>query len=249
MKALVMLFAFLSFGSFASPTLILYTEEYPPYNYSELGRIKGINTEIIREACRMAELTCKFEILPWTRAYKQVQEQQNSGIFSAFRTTERERKFKWVGPLETSQTGLFKLKSRTEVQGENLAALSKYSVGIVKDSIARTVITESGWDKPKNIIVFAKANELIPPFLAGRLDLIPGSSLSLPFELKDSAINFEDLEMMYEVEISTHKLFIAFNLNTDNRAILKLQQQITKLRKSRWTEALKILYQRHVLSE
>jgi len=85
--------------------LLLTTEEAPPFNYtSEDGKsITGSATEIVREAFRRAGLAYRIEIYPWARAYHLAQTEADTCVFSTTRTEEREKLFRWVGPVATSE--------------------------------------------------------------------------------------------------------------------------------------------------
>lgn len=46
----------------------LLTEENPPFNFTEEGRLVGMSSEIVLEAARRANLPVKTEVLPWDEA-------------------------------------------------------------------------------------------------------------------------------------------------------------------------------------
>ena len=62
--------------------LVVYTEEFPPFNFLYKGRIRGINKDIVELACKSADIYCSFKILPWSRAFKLTQMHSNSGLIS-----------------------------------------------------------------------------------------------------------------------------------------------------------------------
>lgn len=41
-----------------SPSLQLYYEQFPPYNFKQDGAMLGINAEIVQVICMKAELQC-----------------------------------------------------------------------------------------------------------------------------------------------------------------------------------------------
>lgn len=58
----------------AAPLAIL-TEEFPPYNYTQDGRLRGISTDILRLMLAQAGMDAQadsFQVLPWSRAYQDV---------------------------------------------------------------------------------------------------------------------------------------------------------------------------------
>ena len=85
----------------------LLTEENPPFNFTEEGRLVGMSSEIVLEAARRANLPVKTEVLPWERAYLRAQAERDTCLFSTARLENRERLFVWVGPIATNLWALF----------------------------------------------------------------------------------------------------------------------------------------------
>ncbi len=82
--------------------LKMMTEEYPPFNYTEDGVIKGLSVNIIEMILNKygSKLTRKdIEILPWDKAYKRLQTENNTVLFAMSKTKERLNLFKWAGPF------------------------------------------------------------------------------------------------------------------------------------------------------
>ena len=90
-----------------SYTVVLLTENFPPYNMAVNGKnfaqeenINGIAVDIVKEMFKRAgvqyNLTLRF---PWDRIYKLALEKPNYGVFVTARLPEREQLFKWVGPI------------------------------------------------------------------------------------------------------------------------------------------------------
>ncbi len=53
----------------AGPVRVL-TEEFPPYNYTEGGKITGLGTEVVEAVLQQLGLQGQFQSLPWARAYE-----------------------------------------------------------------------------------------------------------------------------------------------------------------------------------
>ena len=43
-----------------------------------------------------------IQIYPWARAYREIQDTNNTVVFTMSRTKEREKMFQWVGPIVES---------------------------------------------------------------------------------------------------------------------------------------------------
>jgi polar amino acid transport system substrate-binding protein len=87
--------------------LVLLTENFPPYNMAKDGKnfakdenINGIAADIVREMFKRAGLTYSLTLrFPWERVYKQALENPGYGAFVMARLPDREKLFKWVGPI------------------------------------------------------------------------------------------------------------------------------------------------------
>ena len=87
--------------------VVLLTENFPPYNMANNGKnyareenLEGIAVEVVRETFKKAgidyHMTLRF---PWARIYKMALENANHAVFVAAKLPEREKLFKWVGPI------------------------------------------------------------------------------------------------------------------------------------------------------
>ena len=52
-------------NSSPAQNLTVYTEEFPPYNFSEDGRIVGVSTEIVENIMNRTDLDYELAIYPW----------------------------------------------------------------------------------------------------------------------------------------------------------------------------------------
>ena len=86
--------------SAAAVDIHAYTEDVPPLNYVDKGKISGYSTEVLRLAAQEAGLSLSIEAQPWLRAYAAVQKSPNALLFTVVRTPEREAQFQWVGPID-----------------------------------------------------------------------------------------------------------------------------------------------------
>lgn len=111
-------------GSARSQDLVLYTENYPPYNYlDENGGVAGLATQKVRQVMEESGLTYEIRLVPWTRAVYHVRTQDNALIYSMTRTPKRENDYDWLVPLAISNFHLFVRADETRaVTPEALAA-------------------------------------------------------------------------------------------------------------------------------
>jgi polar amino acid transport system substrate-binding protein len=91
-----------------TPTMHLLTEQYPPFNMVlDNGQVGGMSTDVVRELFKRAKLPYRIELQPWIRAFNTAVMENNTCVYSTTRTDNRERQFKWVGPLVENTWALY----------------------------------------------------------------------------------------------------------------------------------------------
>lgn len=140
--------------------LQLVTEDNPPFSYTDNNNVAGMSTEVLTELGKRTKLPLMFALMPWGRAYELAQSKQDVCIYSAARLENRERIFKWVGPIATNSWGLF-AKNDFKDALKNLADARPYRIGGVVDD------AKVEWLKSKAVtnIVTAAEDKLLPPML------------------------------------------------------------------------------------
>ena len=89
--------------------LTYMTEQYPPYNYQEDGKLQGISVDLLEEiwAKMGANLNRSvIKLLPWTEGYQRTLNESNTVLFTTGRIPERELLFKWAGPAASGEYAL-----------------------------------------------------------------------------------------------------------------------------------------------
>jgi len=111
-------------------TLTLFTEESPPFNYMEKGKLVGAATEIVLDMATRASIPVKTDVLPWDKAYVRAQGERDTCLFSTARLENRERLFLWVGPIATNVWAVYG-KSDFAPTIRAVKDLSLYRIGTV----------------------------------------------------------------------------------------------------------------------
>ena len=127
--------------------LVLLTENFPPYNMAKNGKnfaqdenINGIAVDIVREMFKRADITYSLTLrFPWERIYKLALEKPGYGVFVMARLPDREKLFKWVGPIGPDDW-IMLAKADSKITLETLEEARKYKIGAYKgDAIAETL--------------------------------------------------------------------------------------------------------------
>jgi len=94
----------------AAQTINLLTEDAYPFQYLENKQLTGMAVEVVSEIFKRAGVARKDEMLSWKDAYDRAQMYPNTCIYSTARTANRERLFKWIGPIVENKWAAFAKK-------------------------------------------------------------------------------------------------------------------------------------------
>jgi polar amino acid transport system substrate-binding protein len=108
MRLFYVLLAWLAMAGARADTLVLMTEEYPPFNMSDTkGKLVGISTDIVRALMQEARIDYTITVSPWMRAMTSAKTQLDHCAYSTSRLPEREKEYSWIGPLAYNDWYLF----------------------------------------------------------------------------------------------------------------------------------------------
>ncbi len=112
--AIALFCVFVQIQPVRSQVLTFYTEELPPFNMTEKGRITGVSTDVVEAVMRRTGLSYEIESYPWARTYKLAQTGATSMIYSISRRAKREALFKWIGIIVPSVHSVLLFSANTE---------------------------------------------------------------------------------------------------------------------------------------
>jgi polar amino acid transport system substrate-binding protein len=152
--------ALLALAATPAAALTFVTEEAPPYNFTEHGKVTGLTTQVVQEAARRAGVPVKIEVVTWDQAYQRAQAKADTCVYSIVRLPNRERLFRWIGPVASNRWGLF-AKTGFAVPLKTLADARGLRIGAVKNDAKVEVLKENA---VTNIVLFDEDRQ-IPPKL------------------------------------------------------------------------------------
>lgn len=185
----------------------LVADPYPPYQFEEEGRIRGIDQETIQEAFMLRGIQIRTVLLPWSECLRWMDQGKADGIFQIAPNEERRKLFLFSEELRTERMSLFgrsgsveKIQSGTDIRqnlaGHTVGVLEGYSYGPGIDDL-------TGFVKLK----FNDQEALLRALLDGKADLVlmdAGVALSLAGKMGVSGI--EQVEG-YTIERPLHVAF------------------------------------------
>ncbi|KAB8031779.1 substrate-binding periplasmic protein [Fluviispira multicolorata] len=224
-------------SSLAQEKIILTTEDYPPFNMTENGKITGIATDILREAFKRANIEYSLEMYPWVTAFQMTLKQKDTGVFSAVKTPEREMQFKWVGPIAEDNWVLIALKG-SKIKINQFEDAKNYLIGVYNGDALYQHFMKSGFTIGKNIILTPKDRLNAVKLKEGHIDMWATES-KLGFWLA-KVEKVDNLKVLYVIKKT--ELYIAFNLNTDQNIINKLNFSIKEMKDDGTVDKINKLY-------
>lgn len=172
---LLLLFMLVRGATLHAHDVIVYTENYPPFNYlNDQGGVDGLATEKVKQVLDTAGLSYDIRMVPWSRAMQQVQSQPNALIYTITRTPERERKFHWLVPFAPSNFHIFMRADDNRTVTEEALRAGKFTGSCVSTDLTCELLRELGLPKDK---IFPISKQVIGDFLmvsAGRADIYIG---------------------------------------------------------------------------
>lgn len=208
------------------PAPRLLSEDFPPINYSEQGRPRGLAVELVQEIERRLGQAPAIEFMPWARAFREAQGQRPTALFAMARTPEREALFKWVGPIVTFYSALYapaggglRLRELAEARG------------------ASTVLVVRGWytaeqlrsEKFANLFEVSDPQQGVRMLLARRAPLFATERISMPAILAGMGLPPDALEVVYS--FASTEGYIAFSPGTPDALVQAWQRQLDAMKR------------------
>lgn len=206
-------------------TLQIFTEEYPPVTFSQEGKATGLGTEIVEEIMRRQGVSVNIQVVPWARGYQTALEGPMTGLFATMRTEERERLFKWVGPLTEVNTSFYALKD----SGITLASLEEAhnipSIGVPREYYSHQYLQQAAFTNLDEVV---DPDTMVKKLLAGRNPLMVNDNITLPQLLQQNGATIDDVELVYT--FMTSKNYLAFSLDTPDALVAEWQATLDAMR-------------------
>ena len=205
----------------AAQALTLVTEENPPFNYTEQGKLVGLSTEIVTELVKRSGIPLQIKSMAWEDAYVAAQRDPDTCVYSTARLENRERLFTWIGPIATNQWVLI---GKSDFAG-SLARVEdarKYRVGVVARDAKVEFLMQRGVTDLREVSDDAH----VPPRLMlgrddpNRLDLWATSAYGA--RRTAARANVKDIRVI--LNLNRVPLFLACGRNTSPDTVRALSQ-------------------------
>jgi len=203
----------------------LFTENSPPANYLADGHLKGLSVDIVREILRRLNLPDNIQAVPWARGYTLALTQPNVALFSTTRLPQREKLFKWVGPLYTQTWGLYARKDSAIKISSLVQAKTVPRIGTYYKDAKEQYLLANGF---RNLVSTNKNLSNIRHLMNGSIDLWASSDFNMPYLAKQAGINPDRLKLVFPFKRVQN--YIAFSIQSPDYLVSRWQQMLDELK-------------------
>ncbi len=158
----------------SATTLKLVTLQYPPYEFEKDGEIKGIAVKIIREVFSRMNQPIIISLHPWATALRQIENGEADAIFTAFKTSEREKFADYPKEvLITQSISLFVKKNSNITFDGDLKKMNQYAFGVVSEISYGCVFDDAVKNGIIRKLVISDSGEMnMKKLLEGHFDIL-----------------------------------------------------------------------------
>ena len=214
----------------SSPSLVLLTENFPPYNMAKNGKnfardenIEGIAADIVRETLKRADISYSLTLrFPWERIYKLALEKPGYGVFVMARLPDREALFKWVGPLGPDDWVML-AKADSKIQLADLEHAHRYKIGAYKGDAIALSLEKQGL----NPIVALRDQDNAQKLVDGQIDLWATGDPAGRYLARQVGVT----GLKTVLRFNSAQLYLALNKDVPDATVAKLQAALDQLRK------------------
>ncbi len=230
MFLLVMIFVFMEgIPRVIAGDITIMTEEWPPYNYTENGKAKGFSVEIVHAIMNELKINYKIIFLPGARGKMYLQSKSNHMLFSIFRTKEREKMYKWIGPISEDSIYFYKKKGNPLVIKTLDDAKKCTRIAIRHEGMVKNFLKKEGF---KNLIPVTNPSDIIKKVIEYRFDLLASATpIGIKYKLRMLNYPADALEQT-PVKLFSLPLYIACSKEMSDSIIEKGQEALKKIKVS-----------------
>jgi methyl-accepting chemotaxis protein len=201
----------------------------PPHQYVETDRITGVFTEIVELMCAETGEEAAIEFMPWEQVLALASKTPGIYVMTILRTAQREKSFRWIGPVVPDQHYIFRIKERSDIVVNSAADLRRYRVGCVENNFSHKYFIDSG--VPAENILTSKIHGMtIQNLLLGKVELIPLGSLQAVYQLKAMNRPLDLLTKTIPITGFSTDSYMATSLLTPDRDFHAYERAFEKVR-------------------
>ncbi|MEH6628414.1 MAG: transporter substrate-binding domain-containing protein [Motiliproteus sp.] len=149
------------------------TQDFPPFSYADsAGKISGPFADLARHICKVKQLQCTFDILPWSRAQAYLKGGLAEAIFPFGINKQRQEWVTFSIPVVETAYGFF-LRKNKPVTLKNSDELEGKTIGVYGPSNTATVLNEFNIDQQRfKVMMTPDDQQLFKMLFIDRVDAV-----------------------------------------------------------------------------
>ena len=226
-STMLVLGALAALPAMAGATLVIHTEENKPLNFkAPNGQIRGVVAEVVQEIQKRIGDTSPIALGDWDSGYDQTLKQPGHMLFATARTEDREKAFKWVGPLTDVKT-FFYASPKSGLTVASLDDARKLTrVGVPKKFYYSQFLADQ---KFTNLVTTESPKELIEMFRDDKIQVFACQNLAISYLLADNGLTMQSVKPLFSFMPVKHH-YLAFNIKTSDEVIHQWQKALDDLK-------------------
>jgi polar amino acid transport system substrate-binding protein len=224
---IVLIFIALLHPVHGSDTDLTYlTEESPPENYTENGELKGLAVELLQLMWdKLGQKHHEIKVVPWARGYKDVQNRPNTVLFAMTRLEEREKMFKWVGPIRKTRFALIARKE-SRIKINSIGDIKHYTIATIINDGTEVFLIKKGLKE--HLDQSSDLKSAVQKLNLGRADFIAYGEQNLKYFMANNSLNPKDYKTVYILTKSSD--YYTFHKDTPDSVIKKFQAALDSVK-------------------
>jgi len=199
---------------------------YPPLAYEVDGELRGVAPEMVKAIQGIVGDTNPIEATPWLRAYKQTQTAKMQALFAIVRIPEREKLFKWVGPV-FGEGDYFFMRKGDDLRIESLEdARNVERIAVRKDGYTHQTLLSKGFT---NLDVGPTYDSSYQKLFKGRVDLVLMGERTYYYMVQKAGLDPESF-VRTDYKFADSSAWLAFSKDVPDETIEKWQEALDKLK-------------------
>jgi polar amino acid transport system substrate-binding protein len=218
--------------SVSAKDITYLTEQFPPYNYQENGKLQGISLDLLEKMWEKMNVSLNrsnIKLLSWTEGYQKTLNESNTVLFSTARLPERENLFKWVGPIGPLRNVLL-AKEDKNISIAVPEDLKKYKIAAISDDSAVQMLLDKG-AKKEDLVLEKTSKPIIEMLQNGSIDAWAYGDNAAIWLIKKAGANAKDFKVVYM--LGQIDYYFAFNKETPDYIVQSFQQAIDKVKSNK----------------
>ncbi|AMG11768.1 substrate-binding periplasmic protein [Vibrio vulnificus] len=228
LKATLFLFCCcLTFSSNAQTTIM--TEDFAPFGFYDAdGKLTGIGVEIVEHLMQKLDIKSDIQVLPWSRAIKQLELLPNRALFCVARTPDRNDKFEWVGPILSDGVYLYHNDSFDSSQDDIISAKQWDSIAVTANYPEHQTLMALGFD---NLWITTQPTENTRLLIYNRVTALVAGEFAMPSLLEAQEADSSHI-VRSDINLFDIDLYIAFSKGTDPKVLAQWQTALEEFQAS-----------------